>query len=87
MKQIEIKTTALVMRVVNGNNGKKMLQIFGSGFELPEFINESEDFLVIGSLIFESSHIFKGFKNGEGNTPDNMLKNGCLNHRNYKEKL
>lgn len=85
--EISIKSTALVMRIVQGSNGEKVLQIFGTGLEIPEQIKTNQDYLVLGSLSFDAKHIFNGFMFGEGQTPNNMITGGGLNHSNYTEKV
>ena len=84
---MKIEKVALIIRKLE--NGEVM--IFGTGFEVSRELTPNdpaeEDHLVLGSMEILEEHVFNGYKKDAGNTPDELLTKGGLDHKLYKNKL
>jgi len=80
---MELKENALIIRKHEGG-----LLIFGRSLSgLEELIKDDDEYLVLGDITLNPSHIFKGLKERHHCTPDLILMCGGLDHENYKEKI
>lgn len=72
--------TALVLRKI----GDKILIVGSTISDLN--ISEDKDYLFLGELNFKTTHAFNDFE-VNGLSPDDLLTNGGLDYKKYKNKL
>ncbi len=79
---MELKNVALIIRKdpVGG------VHIFGRGLDVPIDLLDGEN-LFLGHVTIDAKHIFNEYKLDAGNSPDNLLLGGALDHKNYKHKI